>query len=366
METSSPATADLSTPEWDKVFKPLLFDLSRQKCVLLLGPEIVQKDGKMLKELLRVELMQNHAEDIAHFHERDNLFLFPNKAAKSEVQRSVSLFYEEFKPDASVYEKLALLPFGLTISINPDHFLLQHFAKDAKPHFAFFNHIGQNNEEALESWERDVPLVYNLCGSYEEDVSLVLDYDDLFHLLQTSMGTPGLPKKVRRALSEARSFFFLGFDFDKWHTQLLLRLLSEDNSPMQIALNTEFGDKENQAFLLKQFNLKFFNEGTAFLDELSRRWKQQQAEAGMDMDKPDKNTVLNLLKEAKTGRALEMLLKIVISPEDKDLALMTSNWYHNWENNKKAGTEDSRNLETLYNRVVKNIQDIANNLPDQP
>ena len=236
METSPVASSDLSSSDWDKVFKPLLFDLSRQKCVLLLGPEVVRKDGKLLKELLRAQLEQHHTEDIAHFHERDNLFLFQNKASKSEVQRSVSLFYEETKPDPEMYQKIASLPFAMTVSINPDHILLQHFEKNAQPHFAFFNHIGQNNEEMLETWERETPLVYNLCGSYQEDVSLVLDYDDLFHLLQTAMGTPGLPQKIRRMLGEARSFFFIGFDFDKWHTQLLLRLLSEGNSPMQVAL----------------------------------------------------------------------------------------------------------------------------------
>ena len=74
--------------------------------------------------------------------------------------------------------------------------------------------------------------------------------------------------------------------------------------------------------------------------------------------------MLKLLQEGKTGRALEILLSIIASPEDKDMAVMVSNWYHKWENDTKAGTEDSRNLDTLYNRVVKNINDLATNLPD--
>ncbi len=363
MATPVPTPPDLTTPEWDKVFKPLLFDLGRQKCVLLLGPELARKAGRSLREMLREQLEQNHADDIAHFHERDNLFLFQNKAAKSEVQRTVSLFYEETKPDPGVYEKIASLPFALTISTSPDHFLLSAHPKSDRPHFAFFNHVGENDEDVLDKWERDKPLIYNLCGSVHEDVSLVLDYDDLYRLLQTAMGTPGLPKKVRRTLGEARSFFFIGFDFDKWYTQLLLRLLREDNSPMQVALSTQLGNKDNHTFLLKQFNIKFIGEGDAFLDELCRRWQEQQNEGGA-AEKPDKHLVLKLLKEAKTARALEVLLKLITAPEDKDMAMMVSNWYHKWENDTKAGTEDSRNLDTLYNRVVKNIHDLASNLPD--
>jgi hypothetical protein len=362
MKTST--APDLSTPEWDKVFKPLLFDIGRQKCVLLLGPELAHSGGRLLREQLRDQLDQQHKEDIAHFHERDNLFLFHNKAAKSEVQRAVSLFYEEAKPDSEVYQKIASLPFALTVSTTPDHFLYQAYPKDARAQFAFFNHIGQNDEDELDGWERDRPLLYNLCGSYREDASLVLDYDDLFRLLKTAMGTPGLPKKVRRALGEARSFFFLGFDFDKWYTQLLLRLLCEDNTPMQVALSTQYGNKDNQIFLLKQFNIKFIGEGEAFFDELCRRWQEQLNEGAADAEKPDKHLVLRLLKEGKTGRALEILMKLLTEPEDKDMAVMVSNWYHKWENDTKAGTEDSRNLDTLYNRVVKNINDLATNLPD--
>ncbi|TNE50225.1 MAG: hypothetical protein EP344_17475 [Bacteroidetes bacterium] len=355
---------DLTTPEWDKIFKPLLFDLSRQKCVLLLGPEVARADGHSLREVLREQLIKHHQDDIAYFHDRDNLFLFHNRASKSEVQRTISLFYEETKPEPGTYEKLAALPFLMTVSITPDHFLFDAYPKDARADFAFFNHIGQNDEDVVDSWERDRPLVYNLCGSYREDASLVLDYDDLFQLLKNTMGTPGLPKKVRRALGEARSFFFLGFDFDKWYTQLLLRLLTEDNTPMHIALSTQYGDKANQAFLLKQFNIKFVVEGDAFLDELCRRWEEHLNKDGGGAEKLDKHLVLRLLQEGKTGRALEVLLKILTSPEDKEMATMVSNWYHKWESDTKAGTEDSRNLDTLYNRVVKNINDLATNLPD--
>jgi hypothetical protein len=363
METPESTPPDFSSAEWDKVFKPLLFDLGRRKCVLMLGPELARKDGRLLREALWSQLEQNHSEDIAYIHERDNLLLFNNKAAKSEVQRTVSLFYEEAKPDLGVYEKIAALPFALTVSTSPDQFLLQAYSKNGKHQFAFFNHIGQNNEEALESWEREQPLIYNLCGSFREDVSMVLDYDDLYRLLQTAMGTPGLPKKVRRALGEARSFFFLGFDFDKWYTQLLLRLLSEDNTPMQVAVSTQYGDKDNHTFLLKQFNIKFIGEGDAFLDELCRRWKIQN-ESGGTAEKPDKYLVLKMLEDGKTDRALEVLLKLVTTKDDKDLAVMTSNWYNTWSVDRKAGTEDSRDLQLRYNRVVKNIQDLATNLPD--
>ena len=363
MESPSPLP-DFSTPEWDKVFKSLLFDLSRNKCVLLIGPEIVRQNGKILGDVLHEQLQSQHTGDIAYYHERDELYLFANKTSKSEVQRTVSLFYEEAKPDGEIFENIARLPFALTISTNPDHFLLRAFPGNVKPGFAFFHHKGDNGDEALRNWERDTPLVYNLCGSFEEDASLVLDYDDLFKLLKTALGTPGLPDKIRRVLADAKSFFFLGFDFDKWYSQLLLRLLCEDNAPTNIALNTQFGDTDNHTFLLKQFNINFIGEGDDFFAELCRRWQEQQNEGGGAAEKQDKHLVLKLLKEGKTARSLEILMTLITAPEDKDMAMMVSNWYHKWENDTKAGTEDSRNLETLYNRVVKNINDLATNLPD--
>ena len=82
METPESTAPDFSSAEWDKVFKPLLFDLGRRKCVLLLGPELARKDGRLLREALWSQLEQNHSEDIAYIHERDNLLLFNNNCFK--------------------------------------------------------------------------------------------------------------------------------------------------------------------------------------------------------------------------------------------------------------------------------------------
>lgn len=364
MET--PATSpDFSSPEWAKLFEALLSELERRKCVLLLGPEITRADGKTIREVLRQHLAKLHPDDIAHFHERDGLYLFSDaKGAKQEVQSSVSLFYEKAKPESSVFEKIARLPFALTISITPDHFLLDSFPKTSKPTFAFFKHSGVSDQTVLDAWDRKTPLIYNLCGSFLEEVSMVLDYNDLFNLLKSVMGA-GLHKNIRLTLDDARSFLFIGFDFDKWYTQLLLRLLCGDNTPKHIALNTQFGDKDNHTFLLKQFNIKFIGEDEDFLDELCRRWQAQSGEAGAP-GAPGKAAVLSLIEKNKLPDALAMLELLVTSADDRALLTMARNWHSQWEQETLLGKTDDRTLFNLKNQVVFTAQTLANKLPDTP
>lgn len=71
-----------------------------------------------------------------------------------------------------------------------------------------------------------IPMYYNLCGCVEKPSTLVLDYDDLFRLLEGMLGAPKLPEKLLARLKDTTSYLFLGFPFDRWHTQLMLRLCS--------------------------------------------------------------------------------------------------------------------------------------------
>ena len=123
--------------------------------------------------------------------------------------------------------KILEIPFPLVISLNPDTFLFDIATTNFEHRFNF-RHFRFNGEQSDDTHllAPDVPLIYNLLGSLEEDESIVLDYDDLFRFIQTTIGLRGLPDKVRIKLREANSFLFLGFDFEKWYAQLLLQMLT--------------------------------------------------------------------------------------------------------------------------------------------
>lgn len=368
--------AQFNTPQWDKMFEKLLFDIQTRSCVLMIGPEIVEGgSGQGLQRHLRDEMFKQNPADIEHYYEKEGLFLFKNQTSKNEVQRSVSLYFHTLKTNTSVYKTITEIPFPLVISVNPDAMLERAF--DTATHFAaYFNHhAGSNGSTKIEDWNGQNTLVYNLCGLYTEDASMILDYDDLFSFLKAVLGPTGLPDNIRSRLRRAKSFLFVGFQFDRWYTQLLLRLLNDGNSPTQIALNTQLGDPEAQHFLLKRYNMQFLGRatendaaeqisGSEFLAELSRRWKSSQAQQVQDDEPLSKASIRRWVERGEVEKALENLPKLITDPEDLDMVSLLSNWYVNWKRESGKGAEDSRTLENRYNKVLNGILEQINNLPE--
>ncbi|MFN0173054.1 MAG: SIR2 family protein [Saprospiraceae bacterium] len=365
-----------NSTEWDNLFGKLLFDIQRKGCVLMVGPEIVQLEGVGLQRHLREYLQRQNKDDIEHFYEKEALFLFKNPSSKTEVQRNASQYYHKLKPNDSVFKEIVGIPFPLIISVNPDNLLAKEYGE--APHFeGYFNHhAGSNDNQKILDWSGQTPLIYNLCGNFQEDASMLLDYDDLFSFMKTVLGPVGLPDNVRSRLRMAKSFLFIGFQFDKWYTQLLLRLLNDGNSPTQIALNTQMGDADAHHFLLKRYNMQFLGEtiqekvvketitGLEFLTELNKRWKNTQAEQISDNEPLTKASVRRMLERGELEQALDTLPKLVADPEDRDMLTLLSNWYVNWKKETQKGVEDNRTLENRYNKVLNGVLEQLKNLPE--
>lgn len=249
------------SPEWQNKLKRLATDIKKQQCVVLLGPEIVKSGDKTVRQALREHLNETNADDIAHYYERDGFFLFREEIAKQDVQREVVEFYEAHNTDQEVDEtllkQLVQLKTHVVLSINPDRFLSDVAYKYGIKHrFAYFQHGGEAVMD-VEEPTIETPLFYNLCGSTERDDSLVLDYDDLFSLLSALLGSPGLPAKLDKAVKDAKHFLFIGFDFDKWYSQLLLRLLSGKKAIRKFAIDPYLKEENTTVFLVKQFGIEF-------------------------------------------------------------------------------------------------------------
>ncbi len=160
--------------------------------------------------------------------------------------------------DEDLLKAIARLPFHLIVSINPDTFLSDTFYKFGVKHRFSHYRKGNRPSDAVAPPTREEPLIYNLTGSVLEDESSILDYEDLFSLIGSSLGAAGLPAGFRSAMEKIRTYIFMGFNFEKWHTQLMLRILCGKVGYRKYAGPHELG-ADTRIFLTNQFKIEFWD-----------------------------------------------------------------------------------------------------------
>lgn len=256
-------------------FDPVLVadEIERKTCALLVGPDLFRLDGRPLNQAMRDSLAAKYGAYIEHYYEQQGLFKFKHEAGKKLVtQKAVREFYEAATPDEELLKKIASIPFHLILSINPDTYLSDTFLKYGIRHqFHYF--LGNHREVKPVEPPAELPLIYNLTGTKDKYDSLVLDYDDLYDYFKSVFGPPGLPQHLHLALNECSSFLFLGFQLDKWYTQLFVRWVSDVKGARRYA-NTWNGsakDPETEQFIQKHINI-YLTEKDSFgvLDDLYR------------------------------------------------------------------------------------------------
>jgi len=344
-------------PEWDKKFRSILTDIRLQKCVILVGPEAIHWADQPLHKVLRKHLFETCPAEIAHYYERDESYLFRDKIAKEDIQREVSLFYKDHNLNTGVKESLLLnlarLRVHMVLSMNPDSFLSDMAYKYGLIHrFAYFQHGGAAVVD-IESPTADMPLFYNLCGALERDSSLVLDYDDLFSLLSSLFGSPGLPPRLIVELRQAKHFFFVGFNFDKWYSQLLLRLLSGEKAIRKFVIDRSSKTDNTTLFLVKQFGIEFIDDEAAFLSEIFRRAEEEGLMR--DILKPDSSESIKIRHLLRNGDIPGAIQLLNTKSTWADAGIMISARYMDLLNREARRVLDSRERALEYNRIVDAI-----------
>jgi Effector-associated domain 11/SIR2-like domain len=301
----------------------ILDDIKDQKAVLLIGPEIMQIDGKPLNKHMRDSLHERNAEDIAYYYERDGFFLFRSPESKVRVARQVKRFYRDMIPDEAILQRIVQIPFHLVMSVNPDTFVSEAFYRSGVKHrFHYFQHRHRDNEnDEIEKPTKALPLVYNLFGSKDQDDSMVLDYDDVYKMLQSALGTSSLPNKLLRSFREASTYIFLGFQFDKWYSQLLLKFLSDNGRiEKRISINNPVIDPDTNSFVMNQFQIQFMGDQYDFFGELHKRCEDAKILRGGG-------------SESLCAEAVEILKRVAIGEIDNALeALHQAARGRDWEN----------------------------------
>lgn len=345
---------DFSSAEWDKKFRSILTDIDQHKCIVLIGPEIVKIGQHSFREVLRNQLQKTNENDIAHYYDRDDFFLFSDKIAKEDIRREIVLFYEGHHTDSDVDESLYLdiarLKGHLVLSINPDRFLSNvAFKYGIKHRFAYFQHGGEAVQE-VEMPTIEMPLFYNLFGSIEKEESLVLDYDDLFKLLSSLLGTPGLPPNLALSLQQAKHFLFVGFDFDKWYSQILLRILSGEKAIRKFAIAKSERSESTTIFLVKQFGIEFIEDESAFWNELIRRAEKEGLIKSISpINSPELRKASQLLA---SGHILEALTQLHAQEKNRQFATLLMARYHDLKDQENKNIIDHQDFNIELNRIV--------------
>lgn len=364
----------MPTPEerFASVVDDLVEDIREQKCILLIGPEVIQIQGKPLLKYVYEEVLKTHRDDILYYYEQDSLFLFQNEKAKFNVSRQLRRIYNQLDFPGEVYRKILEIPFHLIISLSSDNYLANAAsgAQYGVPHhFHFFMSNGEANDEVPEP-DRNTPLIYNISGCITEEESLVLDYEDLFQLLRTALGPDGLPTNLRKKLKDARSFLFLGFDFEKWYSQLLLQLLTGDRKGRQkFAINTRTGENTARDFLLHQFSLEFLGNDQALFNELYARCATEkllrQLKQPMAVDAEAIANLKTLVGENKLEEVLETLDRVSVGAEYNDWSLTLKRRYKDWNQKKHNGTLRPWEEDEI-NRITEDVLKLITQMQHRP
>ncbi len=337
-------------------WKFILNTIKSEKCVLLLGPELFTHNNKTLNELLTDFLDIKNNQNIHSYYEADELFLFADGMSKTMTYYEVKDFYNHNLSD-ELYSTIAQLPFHLIISITPELKLHQTFTKlNIEHNFSFYNK--SQNPKDVETPSKDIPLVYNLFGSIEQEESLILTHDDLFDFMFASMGNQGLPKELRNALNQADNFIFLGFQFKKWYLQVLLRLLNPKKEKYKFALNKEH-QVETNSFYVEQFKVNFAEiEPQTFINELYVKCAEQNMLRTVNQTQTSVSaTIKNLIEKDEIEKALHKLKSYF---EDQapdlldDISLLTSR-YNRLRRKMNSGVVETKEAELEMNKIKEAI-----------
>lgn len=355
-------------PNW----KPILNDLEKERAVLLVGPDFLPHQGQSVAADFYKHLTDQLGEDGIHFFIRDGLFLFDSAVSKMDAQTEAETFYKQLTKDEVVLSSIAELPFPLVISVNPDLTLPYFFSKrQLNFQFDYFSTKDKATPGNITKPTAASPLIYNLCGSIEDYQSLILDFDDMFELLKNLLGDFGIPKAVNDVLVNATTYIFIGFQFDKWYTQLLLRYLNKNrdhfsNVNKNYATKTVIDDDNTKVFFQQQFNLTIYGADWQFLHDLNTEYAAAKKIRSLLNPLSDRAALVRRLVQFNNIEgALERLEEYAANQGSNDydeLTMYKSNYYA-WLSESRDRTTSQENLDIKIARVRKGILDLTQKMP---
>jgi len=305
----------------------LASDILGQHCVLLLGPELLCCNGFPVNQALSKFIQDKHLIHVQHVFDREALFKFRDEKAKRRIQTvAIPEFFRQTTPDEEGLRKLLALPFHLVVQVTPDTFLSDSAHRYSVKHQMRYFCGGGKPIEAVEMPSTSVPLFYNLCGTKDRFDSMVLDFDDLYDYLKSVFSPPGLPQNLRTALDQANTFLFLGFQLDKWYTQLLIRWVSDVAGADRYSNDYDFGKNGDDIAEFVREHLQIVTVGKQHAELLNDLYDYFETKGKLrplsNPVSPNSVTVRRLVQNGDLENALTLFQDIAEAVGEKDAALM--------------------------------------------
>jgi hypothetical protein len=255
--------------------KSIIDEIINKTCVLIIGPDLIDFGHKTFFEALCEEL--NSIEEYGgmvdsapqYVFANEELFQLVSERYEASLQEMMETFYKKQIGFTIPLTQITQIPFHLIISLMPDNRLQSLFEQQAIDfNYGYYPKKGKK-APAVAKPELKAPLVYNLLGDLNHSESIIT-FDDLFEFLSNILGEKALPVEIEEALIRAKSFLFLGVNFEKWYAQILLRkfIPKDDRRKRYTSFNRE-GTNEVFAFISRRLNLKLFQTSPQmFLQDL--------------------------------------------------------------------------------------------------
>ena len=259
--------------------------IESNRCILFLGPLLNTANDTLCLEFTRklddqqTGYDRNAAKNLYYLSDRfiKNNHTRDEVKARDEVKEILSQVYET---RSDVYQQLAGLPFNTVVNFGFDLTLQNEIDK---LHYEFIpGHYDYNGEERTHiTTDKDSQLVYNLFGSVDNPDSIALTESDQLNFLRRINSNPKLPDSLlSRIKDEAKTYLFIGFNFDDWPYRFLLDTLQiqskkgvmPNNPDSQIAVM-------NRDFYTSHFGINFVNEDpVGFIGKLVTEYKKSKTE----------------------------------------------------------------------------------------
>lgn len=297
--------------------------IKQEKCVLCIGPGVFTDQAGIKLEQQVHDYLDASGEldkDITCYP--DGLFHFHLEAKRNNVLADLQRFYKgDFPQVEKLYRRLVHIPFHLILFLTPDTI----YADIAKNEGVTINtDFYFKQQSPRKEWIPRIshPIAYNLFGSFVDDESVILSYDDLYDMIRSLLAEQSMSKGIDTAIHEARHFICIGLPFDKWYMQLLLRILEihTNRRLTKYALDLKPNETEVKSFFEDQFNITFVtHEIDEFITQVSEICAQNDVvRATAETQQAIPPLVRKLIEKNELEAALDVLAKVLLEQKRMD------------------------------------------------
>lgn len=269
----------------------LIPEINAGQCILVIGPDLVSfEDNQTLFNILSQQLTDHatfsqYVNKAPHVFDNEELIQPKTQSGDTWLYEFYRDFYQSRTEFDDPFLKIAQLPFHLIISLLPDERLPGVFDQIGRPHQFNYYPCSEDLQKPaeVEKPSKEKPLVYNLLGTVgtvpSPKLECVITFDHLFTYLQGILSdNRSLPLELAKRLLTAKTVLFLGVHFERWYTQVLLRVLLPKTAATSKKYSMMRGDPDSDVsiFMTERLALKFLSiEPVDFLAELYRRFDEK-------------------------------------------------------------------------------------------